>query len=188
MSVYCSRHQTAPSYQCPKMKQLFAIFCAHVMLTPITTMCAPHHVILTPITTLCAPHHVTLTPHYNAVCPTSVALNTLTADSHLPVASLLFNDILHRQVLTASAAGGMVGLLTGKMKEAVGEEAASATATATATALCVGRDSSVDIATCYWLDGPGVESRWERDSLHPSRLKLTLSQHPAQWVPNLSRE
>ena len=24
----------------------------------------------------------------------------------------------------------------------------------------VGRDSSVSIATCYWLDGPRIESRW----------------------------
>jgi len=24
----------------------------------------------------------------------------------------------------------------------------------------VGRDSSVGIATCYWLDGPGIEPRW----------------------------
>ena len=122
-----------------------------------------------------------LTPHYNFVCPTSVALNTLSADSYLPVASLLFNDILHRQVLTVSAAGGMIGLLTGKMKEALGDEAASA------TALCVGQDISVGIATCYWLDGPGVESRWERDFLHPSRPKLTLAQPPVQWVPSLSR-
>ena len=27
--------------------------------------------------------------------------------------------------------------------------------------LNVGRDSSVGIATCYVLDGPGIESRWE---------------------------
>ena len=25
----------------------------------------------------------------------------------------------------------------------------------------MGRDSSVSIATCYGLDGPGIESRWE---------------------------
>jgi hypothetical protein len=24
-----------------------------------------------------------------------------------------------------------------------------------------GRDSTVGLATCYWLDGPGIESRWE---------------------------
>jgi hypothetical protein len=28
----------------------------------------------------------------------------------------------------------------------------------------VGRDSSVGIATDYGLDGPGIESRWRRDS------------------------
>jgi hypothetical protein len=33
----------------------------------------------------------------------------------------------------------------------------------------VGRDSSVGIATCYGLDGPGIESRWGRDFSHPSR-------------------
>jgi hypothetical protein len=27
----------------------------------------------------------------------------------------------------------------------------------------VGRDSAVGIATCYELDGPGIESRWWRD-------------------------
>jgi hypothetical protein len=32
----------------------------------------------------------------------------------------------------------------------------------------VGRDSAVGIATCYELDGPGIESRWGRDFPHPS--------------------
>ena len=36
----------------------------------------------------------------------------------------------------------------------------------------VDRDSSVGIATRYGLDGPGIESRWGRDFLHPSRLAL----------------
>ena len=31
----------------------------------------------------------------------------------------------------------------------------------------VGRDSSVGIATCYGLDGPGIESRWRRDFSTP---------------------
>jgi hypothetical protein len=31
-----------------------------------------------------------------------------------------------------------------------------------------GRDSSVSIATCYRLDGPGIESRWKRDFPHCS--------------------
>jgi len=33
----------------------------------------------------------------------------------------------------------------------------------------VGRDSSVDKATAYGLDGPGIESRWGRDFPHLSR-------------------
>ena len=32
----------------------------------------------------------------------------------------------------------------------------------------VGRDSSVDTATHYGLDGPGIEFRWWRDFPHPS--------------------
>jgi hypothetical protein len=46
----------------------------------------------------------------------------------------------------------------------------------------VGRDSSVGIATRYWLDGPGIESRWGRDFPHPS---LGPTQLPIQWVPGL---
>jgi len=41
----------------------------------------------------------------------------------------------------------------------------------------MGVDSSVSIATCYGLDGSGIESRWRRDfphsptpALHPSSL------------------
>jgi hypothetical protein len=51
----------------------------------------------------------------------------------------------------------------------------------------VGLDSSVDIATRYRLDGPGFESRWERDFPHPSRLALGAAQRPIQWIPLLSR-
>ena len=36
----------------------------------------------------------------------------------------------------------------------------------------VDRDSSVGIATGYRLDGPGIESRWERDFPHLSRPAL----------------
>jgi hypothetical protein len=35
--------------------------------------------------------------------------------------------------------------------------------------LSAGRDSSVDIATSYRVDDPGIESRWGRDFQHSSR-------------------
>ena len=50
-----------------------------------------------------------------------------------------------------------------------------------------GVDSSVGIATRYGLDGPGIESRWERDFPHPSRPAMGPTQPPIQWVPCLSR-
>jgi hypothetical protein len=34
------------------------------------------------------------------------------------------------------------------------------------------KDSSVGIATRYWLDGPGIESQWGRDFSQPSRPAL----------------
>jgi len=48
----------------------------------------------------------------------------------------------------------------------------------------MGRDSSVSLTTGYGLDGPGIESRWGRDFLHPSRPALGPTQtgpgaHPA---------
>ena len=46
----------------------------------------------------------------------------------------------------------------------------------------VGRDSSVGIATCCGLDGPGIESRWGRVFQHPSRPALEPTQPPLQWV------
>ena len=46
--------------------------------------------------------------------------------------------------------------------------------------------SSVGIATGYGLDGPGIESRWERDFPHLSRPALGLTQLPVQWIPSLS--
>jgi hypothetical protein len=49
----------------------------------------------------------------------------------------------------------------------------------------VGRDSSVGIATRYWLDGSGIESRWGWDFPHPSRPTLGPTQPPVQWVPGL---
>ena len=47
----------------------------------------------------------------------------------------------------------------------------------------MGRDSSVGIAAFYRLDGLGMESRWERDFPHPSRLALGPTQTPIQSAP-----
>jgi hypothetical protein len=40
----------------------------------------------------------------------------------------------------------------------------------------LGRDSSVGIVTFYWLDGPGIESRWVRDFPQPSTPALGPTQ------------
>jgi hypothetical protein len=51
----------------------------------------------------------------------------------------------------------------------------------------LGPGSVVSIATAYGLDGPGIESRWERDFPRLSRLALRPTQPPVKWVPGLSR-
>jgi hypothetical protein len=43
-----------------------------------------------------------------------------------------------------------------------------------------GRDSTVGIETRYGLDSPGIEFRWGRDFVHPSRPNL--GGHPASYT------
>jgi hypothetical protein len=49
-----------------------------------------------------------------------------------------------------------------------------------------GPGNSVGIATDYGLDGPGIESCWERDFPRLSRLTLEPTQLPVKWVLCLS--
>ena len=47
-------------------------------------------------------------------------------------------------------------------------------------------DSSVGIASCYGLDGPGIESQWGPYFPYLSRLAVSPTQLPIHWVPGLS--
>ena len=55
----------------------------------------------------------------------------------------------------------------------------------------VGRGSSVGIATCYGLEGPGSNTSVKRDLPHPSRPTVGPTQPPIQWYrlsfPELKR-
>jgi hypothetical protein len=51
----------------------------------------------------------------------------------------------------------------------------------------VGLDGSVNIATGYELEGPGIESRARRDFPHLSKPALGPTQPPVQRVPGLYR-
>ena len=55
-------------------------------------------------------------------------------------------------------------------------------------ALPFGQHSSVGTATRYGLDGPRIESRWERDISTPVQKGHGPTQPPTQWVPGLSWE
>jgi len=49
-------------------------------------------------------------------------------------------------------------------------------------------NSSVGIYSCYRIGGPGIELRWGRVFLHPSRRVLMPTQPPIPWVLGHSLE
>jgi hypothetical protein len=51
----------------------------------------------------------------------------------------------------------------------------------------VGRDSVVGIAARYGLYCPGIESRWEQDFPHLSRVVVRPIQLRVQWVPEVKK-
>lgn len=46
----------------------------------------------------------------------------------------------------------------------------------------MGQDGTVGTATHYRLDGPGIESLWGQDFMHPSGLPLGSTQPPIEWL------
>jgi hypothetical protein len=46
-------------------------------------------------------------------------------------------------------------------------------------------DSSVEIATCYGMDGSGIESRWRPDFPAPAHTGPGSIQPSVQWVAGL---
>jgi hypothetical protein len=49
----------------------------------------------------------------------------------------------------------------------------------------VGRDSGVNMASDYGMDGPGIETQWGRVFPHPSGLLQEPTQPPVQEIPGL---
>jgi hypothetical protein len=43
----------------------------------------------------------------------------------------------------------------------------------------------LSVVTSYWLDGPGIEFRWEARFSAPVQTGLGHTQPPIQWVPGL---